>query len=172
MDLRLKRRYIFQMDQFQGPDETRERKGAMKKHIVISVLVVAACAVLLNHYLSRERAASRHPAAVMDWNSTQPFQSLEPAQYAAAPRPLVSSNWRQRFQLQVIPSSQDGPATVLKLDTWTGEAWRYSEDTGKWLPVGNEPGPEAALDLPIQHFEVDAVVEDGDEVLGFIRNGS
>ncbi len=144
----------------------------MKRTLIVSVLAlgVATCAVLLNHYLSRERAASRHPDTVMGWNSIQPFQSLEPVQYVAAPRTLVSSNWRQRFQLQVIPSSQGAPATVLKLDTWTGEVWKYSEDTGKWLPVRNDPRPKAALDIPIQHFEVDAVVEDGDEILDSLGN--
>lgn len=113
----------------------------MKRYIGVSVLAfgVATYVLLLNHYLSRDRAASRHSAAVTSWNSIQ------------------------RFQLQIVPSSQGDPDTMLKLDTLTGEVWKYSEDTAKWLPVRDEPRPKAALDVPVQHFEVDAVVEEGDK---------
>lgn len=139
----------------------------MKRHIVVGVLAfgVATYAVLLNHYLSRGRAVSRPSDAATSWQAIQPVQPLAPVQYVAAPPMLMRSNPIQRFQLQIVPSSQGGSETMLKLDTLTGEVWKYSEDTGQWLPMGNDPRREAAPELPIQHFEVDALVEEEGEGL-------
>ena len=122
----------------------------MKRYLIVSLLAVgvATYVLMLHHFLSLERA-DKYPGA-MHWRS---MGSLLPAGHMAR-------GSAQRFQLQVIAASQGVPERILKLDTWTGYVWTYSDETGKWLPVRNEPRPKAALEIPTQHFEVDALVED------------
>lgn len=122
----------------------------MKRYLIASLLVVgvATYVLMLHHFLSLERAG-KDPYA-MPWRSMGSFQ----------PAGHMARGSTQRFQLQVIAPRQGVPERILKLDTWTGQVWTFSDETGEWLPVRNEPRPKAVLQIPTQQFEVDALVED------------